>query len=224
MSEHLDDMYQDYVKDLAINIGNIIDTVNKTSDNLASCIGETNAALNTWLQTFQPGLNAAMVFGINKFTKDNANYIPNRELIEKMANSMVDYADNLSPQEFDRIHMENQAIVESNQHLGEIIPDETNRVASAFSGISESFDNSIFASSEKEIGQINKTGDNISGNINNVNSTISNVDDNINNTLFSSNQATNEAISAGANNINGSLNNISNGFDGSIDKGANNIN
>lgn len=71
--------------------------MDKTADNLALCIGETNAALDTWLKTFQPGLNAAMVLGVNKLTTDNANSIPNRTLIENMANSMVNYADNLSP-------------------------------------------------------------------------------------------------------------------------------
>lgn len=112
-------MYDSYVKELAMNISTIVDTVNTTADNIGLFLGETNAALDTWLNTFQPGLDTSMTLGIEKLTLENANIIPNRDVMENMAERMINYTDNLSPEEFDKIHNENNSIIDSNQYIAD---------------------------------------------------------------------------------------------------------
>lgn len=72
ISEQLQENYENYVKDLAINLDRGTEIINKTAQNISGKVDTTNQLFQTLLQSFNTGLNLLSV-GVESFTKSNIN-------------------------------------------------------------------------------------------------------------------------------------------------------
>ena len=70
ISEQLQENYDRYVKELAIDLEKATDTVNTTAMNISRSLDQTNNILETYMNSFHSDLDLAHI-GVNQFTASN---------------------------------------------------------------------------------------------------------------------------------------------------------
>ena len=122
LSQELEDNFDKIVKDLQINTDTVVKTINDLSSGLGGYINETNAFLNQWLKTYLPTLDKNMI-GVEGLTAENTSNIPNKDLLQQAAESMVHYYNNYSSAEAEKIGIVNGAVKEETDKIANAIRD-----------------------------------------------------------------------------------------------------
>jgi len=124
LSNELNENYDKLVKDLKINTDTVVSTINDLSTGLGSYLTATNAGINTWLQTFSPTLNSAML-DVEALQSENTTAIPDKEKLNAAAERMVHYYDNLSAKEAERVGTITGAVQQETEKVASAIRDYT---------------------------------------------------------------------------------------------------
>ena len=120
LSEELNENYDKIVKDLKINTDTVVSTINDLSTGLEGYLDITNAGIDTWLKTFSPTLNQALV-GIETLESKNTTAIPNKDQLEAAADRMIHYYDNLSATEAEKIGTITDAVKTETQKIADAV-------------------------------------------------------------------------------------------------------
>lgn len=102
LSIKLDEEYEKYAKDLEMNVNSLIQSVNTMTENIKAFSDQSDVALMAYLGTFGPDISSTIVTGIEGGLSDlKETALPNQASMEQSAQDLIEYHDNLSPQEFD---------------------------------------------------------------------------------------------------------------------------
>ena len=133
LSDDLNENYENIIKDLKINTDSVVGTINDLSTGLEEYLTATNAGIDTWLKTFSPTLNSALV-GVESLQHENTTAIPNKDQLEAAAEKMVHYYDNLSASEAEKIGTITGAVQQETEKVASAIRDHTANKATLENG------------------------------------------------------------------------------------------
>ena len=105
LSTKLQENYEKYVKDMAINVNHAVDLVSNSADNLSKVLDNVNSSFNAYLKSFHPdAFYGEFVLGVPKMIEEDTKImtewvkgvnLPDNEI----GKTLKDYEDNLSEKE-----------------------------------------------------------------------------------------------------------------------------
>ena len=109
VKKELQDNYEKFSKDLALNIDSIIKTINDSASNIESVIDASNRTLAYYLGTFNDNLDVGKI-GAEEFSSSNTTAFRNDTTHQSNADALEHYSDNYSYNEYNNLQNERRQL------------------------------------------------------------------------------------------------------------------
>ena len=175
LRDELNETYEKWKKDLALNIDSVINTISDTANNISGSILGLNSTTEKFLHTFNSRLETEDL-GIEKFTKQNVSEIPEIDFSKDIAAQLKHYEDNLSEDEYLRWKILQGTNNETKEYTADILQD-THDINTGMFGTKENTEDSASTQAETSdtVADVADTSSEIQNGVNDTKETVQDI-------------------------------------------------